>query len=288
MASRNPDEQSIAEKHRETGHPGAGQAQRNEPGRSGVSPMSGGHPPGPAEIRTERPPAGAKGSPGIQAGDVQIPMDSIALEGNLAIPDATRGVVVFAHGSGSSRHSSRNHYVAAELQDAGFATLLMDLLTSEEEAIDNRTAALRFNIDLLAKRLKAATWWLVEQRELSDLPIGYFGASTGAAAALIAAAGQADLVSALVTRGGRPDLAGAALDRVLSPTLLIVGSLDVEVLELNRRALATIAGKRKKLEIVPGAAHSFEEAGALETVARLARDWFGRYLTKGAAKHRAA
>jgi dienelactone hydrolase len=219
---------------------------------------------------------------------VQIATENILLKASLAIPESAHGAVLFAHGSGSSSRSRRNRYVAEVLQEAGFATLLLDLLSAQEEAIDSRTAALRFDIELLAKRLTAATWWLCEQHELSHLPIGYFGASTGAAAALMAAAGQADLVNAVVSRGGRPDLAGSALDRVLSPTLLIVGSRDDEVLELNRRALARLAGKKKKLEIIPGATHLFEEAGALETVGKLAREWFKTYLMKGRITQRAA
>lgn len=240
-----------------------------------------------AEHLRRRSPARPSASRGSYSGEVAIQLENIALNADLAIPAAAAGTVLFAHGSGSSRHSPRNRYVAEVLQKAGFATLLMDLLTSDEEKVDNRTAALRFDVDLLARRLRGAAWWLVEQPELTDLPIGYFGASTGAAAALIAAAGHADLIDAVVARGGRPDLAGTALDRVLSPALFIVGSRDLEVLELNRRALAALPGKQKKLEVVPAATHLFEEPGALEMVAKLAAEWFKRYLAKGGAQRAA-
>jgi dienelactone hydrolase len=192
------------------------------------------------------------------------------------------GVVVFAHGSGSSRFSSRNRFVASVLEQAGLATLLMDLLTRDEEVVDQLTAHLRFDIELLAERLVAATDWLAEQDDTTDLPIGYFGASTGAAAALVAAAERPEVVRAIVSRGGRPDLAGPALSRVRAPTLLIVGSRDELVIELNRAALNELRGE-KRLEIVPGATHLFEEPGTLEAVARLARDWFVRYLGRSAA-----
>jgi putative phosphoribosyl transferase len=216
-----------------------------------------------------------------------IPVDRVLLQGDLAIPDSTRGVVVFAHGSGSSRHSPRNRYVADVLQSAGFATLLMDLLTAYEEALDEQTAGLRFDIELLARRLIGATWWLVDQSPTAKLPIGYFGASTGAAAALVAAAELTDLVSALVSRGGRPDLAGNALHKVIVPTLLIVGEHDPQVIELNHRACDLIPAE-KKLVIVPGASHLFEEPGALELVAGLAKNWFGTYLTGSREKTEAA
>jgi pimeloyl-ACP methyl ester carboxylesterase len=210
---------------------------------------------------------------------VSIPIGEVALEGDLNIPPRAMGVVVFAHGSGSSRFSSRNRSVASALEQAGLATLLMDLLTREEEVVDQLTAHLRFDIELLAERLMAATDWLAELEDTKHLPIGYFGASTGAAAALVAAADRPDVVRAIVSRGGRPDLAGPALSRVRAPTLLIVGSRDELVIELNRAALKELRGE-KRLEIVPGATHLFEEPGALEEVARLARDWFVRYLAQ--------
>jgi putative phosphoribosyl transferase len=218
---------------------------------------------------------------------VHIPSEHTVLEGDLSIAADSRGVVLFAHGSGSSRHSPRNRYVAEELQKAGFGTLLMDLLTAEEEALDERTAAMRFDIELLAKRLVAATWWLVDQSDTAGLPIGYFGASTGAAAALVAAADASDLISAVVSRGGRPDLAGSALNRVIMPTLLIVGERDEKVIELNQNAYELIPAT-KKLEIVPGATHLFEEPGALDSVARLAAHWFATYLARADESWRAA
>jgi putative phosphoribosyl transferase len=210
---------------------------------------------------------------------VQIPIGSITLEGNLAIPEGARAVVLFAHGSGSGRHSPRNRYVAEVLRDAGLATLLMDLLTAEEEAEDMYTAHLRFDIPLLAERLVGATDWLRQASETASLRIGYFGASTGAAAALVAAAQRPDTVGAVISRGGRPDLAGAALPRVRAPTLLIVGGNDVQVTALNRQALVQLGAGEKQLVIVPGASHLFEEPGALEEVARPARDWLRRHLT---------
>jgi dienelactone hydrolase len=218
-------------------------------------------------------------SPAIQSGLVRIRAGPVTLEGDLQVPESSVGVVLFAHGSGSSRHSSRNRYVAAELQGAGLATLLIDLLTSEEEAVDQHTAHLRFDIPLLAERLVAATRWLGEDPSTRSHRICYFGASTGAAAALVAAATVPDRVGTVVSRGGRPDLAGDALPRVRAPTLLIVGQRDVEVLELNRRAMARMTADTR-LEVVPGATHLFEEPGTLETAAHLARDWFLRYLTE--------
>ena len=208
---------------------------------------------------------------------VHIPVDGIVLEGNLAIPARTRGVVLFAHGSGSSRHSPRNRFVAASLQNAGFATLLLDLLTAEEEALDDQTGELRFDIELLAGRLVGATRWVSAQSQTAKLPIAYFGASTGAAAALIAA--TRTTVAAIVSRGGRPDLAGGALSRVVAPTLLIVGGKDAQVLELNRKAFDLIPAQ-KRLEIVPGATHLFEEPGTLKAVADLAENWFRIYLAR--------
>ena len=209
---------------------------------------------------------------------VRVAVGPVTLEGNLSLPERARGIVLFAHGSGSSRHSPRNRYVARVLNEAKLATLLVDLLTPDEEAVDLRTAHLRFDIGLLAGRLVGVTDWLTQYPDTHELRIGYFGASTGAAAALVAAAPRPDAVGAIVSRGGRPDLAGPALARVRAPTLLIVGGNDFEVVELNRRAFALLRCE-KQLEIVPGATHLFEEPGALEEVARLAREWFERYLT---------
>lgn len=208
---------------------------------------------------------------------VQVPAGLVTLEGNLGIPPNPRGVVLFAHGSGSSRHSSRNRFVAQTLRDGRLATLLLDLLTTEEEAIDMRTAHLRFDIGLLAQRLIAATDWLKSNPKTADLDIGYFGASTGAGAALVAAAQRPDVVSTVVSRGGRPDLAGAYLRQVRAPTLLIVGGNDVPVIGMNKDAMAQMRCE-VRLEIIPGATHLFEESGALEKVADLARGWFERYL----------
>jgi len=208
---------------------------------------------------------------------VQVPAGTVTLDGNLTLPEYAQAIVLFAHGSGSSRHSPRNRYVARVLNEAKLATLLIDLLTLHEEVIDTRTAHLRFDIDLLAERLVDATDWLTQFPDTKHLPIGYFGASTGAAAALAAAAVRPDVVGAVVSRGGRPDLAGSALPRVRTPTLLIVGGDDRQVIELNRAALAQLRCE-KQLVIVPAATHLFEEPGALDEVARLARDWFQRYL----------
>jgi putative phosphoribosyl transferase len=217
---------------------------------------------------------------------VSIPADRVALEGDLRMPPRARGVVLFAHGSGSSRHSPRNRYVAQVLVDAGLATLLMDLLTHSEELVDIKTRALRFDIDLLARRLVAATDWLISQPDTRDLPIGYFGASTGAAAALVAAAERPSVVRAIVSRGGRPDLAGPALARVRAPTLLIVGGNDLPVIRMNEEAMRQLTVETQ-LVIVPGATHLFEEPGALERVADLARDWFVRHLAAPGPDQRA-
>jgi pimeloyl-ACP methyl ester carboxylesterase len=205
---------------------------------------------------------------------VQIPVGTVSLDGDLTVPDAAAGVVLFAHGSGSSRHSARNRYVAEVLQQAQLATLLLDLLTPTEEEVDEQTARLRFDTDLLGERLVLAVDWLREREDTRELPIGCFGASTGAAAALIAAAERPQAVEAVVSRGGRPDLAGDALERVEAPTLLIVGALDATVLELNEQALRRVRSATKRLVIVSGATHLFPEPGALEQVAQLARDWF--------------
>jgi dienelactone hydrolase len=208
---------------------------------------------------------------------VRVPAGEVMLYGNLTLPEGSHAIVLFAHGSGSSRHSPRNRYVARLLNEANLSTLLIDLLTLDEEVIDARTAQLRFDIGLLAERLVAATDWLTQFPDTRQLRIGYFGASTGAAAALAAAALRTDVVGAVVSRGGRPDLAGAALMRVQAPTLLIVGENDGQVIQLNREALAQLRCE-KQLMIVPGATHLFEEPGALDVVARLASDWFERHL----------
>jgi pimeloyl-ACP methyl ester carboxylesterase len=213
---------------------------------------------------------------------VRIPIGSVTLDGDLDIPEGARAVVLFAHGSGSSRHSPRNRYVARVLRDAGLATLLMDLLTGDEEAADLETGLLRFDIGLLAERVIGATDWLGRAPETANFPIGYFGASTGAAAALVAAAERPEKVGAIVSRGGRPDLAGDALPRVRAPTLLIVGGFDGPVIGLNRQALAQLGAAEKRLVIIPGATHLFEEPGALEEVARLAADWLTRHLSRPA------
>ena len=208
--------------------------------------------------------------------EVRVSAGLATLEGNLGIPNA-RGIVLFAHGSGSGRHSPRNRYVADVLREAGLATLLIDLLTPEEEEADLRTRHFRFDIGLLADRLADATDWLAHEPDTQDLRVGYFGASTGAGAALVAAAKRPEAVGAVVSRGGRPDLAREALSRVAAPTLLIVGGEDEPVIDMNREAFAHIRAE-KKLEVVPGATHLFEEPGTLEEVARLAAGWFACYL----------
>jgi pimeloyl-ACP methyl ester carboxylesterase len=218
---------------------------------------------------------------------VRIQAGNVALEGNLAVAPDARGLVMFAHGSGSSRHSPRNRAVARGLREGGLATLLIDLLTAEEEMLDEETGELRFDIGLLAERLVDATDWLGDAEETRRLPVGYFGASTGAGAALVAAAQRPNSVRAVVSRGGRPDLAGAALSRVRAPTLLIVGGSDPVVVELNKQAFARLRCE-KKLDIVAGATHLFEEPGALEEVARLAREWFLGHLAPPAADVRRA
>jgi putative phosphoribosyl transferase len=209
---------------------------------------------------------------------VSVRTQSANLEGSLVIPVAAQGIVLFAHGSGSSRHSPRNLYVAKVLQASGLATLLLDLLTPAEEEIDGQTAYLRFNIGLLAKRLVGATDWLAENPDTQTLKVGYFGASTGAAAALVAAAERPQEIAAIVSRGGRPDLAGMVLAQVKAPTLLIVGGNDCLVITMNQKALTLLSHTEKELEIVPGATHLFEEPGTLEQVAVLASHWFERYL----------
>jgi putative phosphoribosyl transferase len=214
---------------------------------------------------------------------VTVPVGSLMLQGNLSLPEQARGVVLFAHGSGSSRHSPRNRHVARMLNQADLATLLIDLLTLEEEAIDSRMAHLRFDIGLLAERLVAVTDWLAQYPDTRHIRIGYFGASTGAAAALVAAAERPQLLGAVVSRGGRPDLAGPALARVQAPTLLIVGGNDFEVIKLNEAAFAQLRCE-KQLVIVPGATHLFEESGTLDAAARLAREWFEHHLTVAEAR----
>jgi putative phosphoribosyl transferase len=197
--------------------------------------------------------------------------------GTLAVPQGAQGLVIFAHGSGSSRHSPRNRFVAYSLRRMGLGTLLFDLMTLEEEAIDERTAELRFDIGFLARRLGEVTDWVFASPELSHLRVGYFGSSTGAAAALVAAAERPEAIGAVVSRGGRPDLAGDALKRVQAPTLLIVGGADAVVIQLNEEALEVLRSP-KGLEVVPGATHLFPEPGALDRVAELAGGWFTRFL----------
>jgi dienelactone hydrolase len=209
--------------------------------------------------------------------------DGCPLQGDLAIPAGAKSIVLFAHGSGSSRHSPRNRFVAEVLQRAGHGTLLMDLLTAEEERVDELTRQLRFDIEMLAGRLTAAVDWIAQHESMAGMRIGLFGASTGAAAALISAAGRPQLVRSVVSRGGRPDLAGASLPAVQAPTLLIVGGEDDVVIELNRQAYGRLRCE-KRLEIVPGATHLFEEPGALAQVAQLAADWFTRTLKLSAAR----
>jgi putative phosphoribosyl transferase len=208
---------------------------------------------------------------------VEIPAGRVRLEGTLGLPPEPSGVVLFSHGTGSGRHSPRNRSVAAALREAGLATLLLDLLTGDEELVDRQTAELRFDIPVLAERLVGTIRWIEERSDTGGLHPGIFGASTGAAAALMAAAEIPDSVGAVVSRGGRPDLAGDALPLVTAPTLLIVGSLDTQVLELNREALDRMESQRD-LVVVDGASHLFEEPGTLDTVARLAAGWFTRHL----------
>jgi putative phosphoribosyl transferase len=207
----------------------------------------------------------------------RIPVDGITLAGDLTIPEGATGIVLFAHGSGSSRFSPRNRAVAADLHAGGLATLLLDLLTVDEEKAEAATRHLRFNIELLASRLGAATDWIGRRADTRALPIGYFGASTGAAAALVAASRRRHIVRAIVSRGGRPDLAGAALGMVQAATLLIVGGLDTQVIALNQEAFRRLHCM-KRIDVVPGATHLFEETGAMESVSRLARQWFDEYL----------
>ncbi|MBC5783553.1 alpha/beta hydrolase [Ramlibacter sp. USB13] len=221
-------------------------------------------------------------SPAIPLQEVRIPAGTASLSGDLAVPPQARGIVLFAHGSGSGRHSARNRQVARRLQQEGFATLLFDLLTAQEEQVDLRTREHRFDIALLTRRMEDAAAWLHAQPTLRELPLGFFGASTGSAAALIAAAQLGRDVAAVVSRGGRPDLAGpAALAAVSAPTLLIVGGADDGVIALNEQALARMRCVRE-LAIVPGATHLFEEPGTLERVSDLAAGWFARHLVAAA------
>jgi putative phosphoribosyl transferase len=211
---------------------------------------------------------------------VEIVTAGAVLQGDLAVPEQALGIVLFAHGSGSSRHSPRNRYVAEVLQQAGVGTLLMDLLTIQEETTDQVTRHLRFDIRLLADRLVAATDWLLDRAEARHRPLGYFGASTGAAAAIMASAARPDVIRAVVSRGGRPDLAGPAIGQVQAPTLLLVGGRDDVVIQLNQQAYDQMVCE-KRLEIIPGATHLFEERGTLEQVAELAAKWFAEHFNQG-------
>jgi putative phosphoribosyl transferase len=210
--------------------------------------------------------------------DVIIPVAKGTIEGNLAIPNGAKGIVLFAHGSGSSRFSTRNRYVAQVLNSSGIGTLLFDLLTKEEEQLDVMTAEFRFNIALLSQRLEVATQWLMKNPSTKSIAIGYFGASTGAAAAIIAATKFPEVVKTVVSRGGRPDLALDYLQNVKVPVLFIVGGDDTVVIQLNKKAMARVSAE-KKLEIIPGATHLFEEAGKLEEVAKLSAEWFSEHLS---------
>jgi putative phosphoribosyl transferase len=227
-------------------------------------------------------PSGGPASPPRTESDLRIPAGKITLSADLSVPADPKGLVLFSHGSGSGRHSPRNMQVAASLNRAGFATLLMNLLTTDEESADRKSGAFRFDVGLLAGRLVDTTHWIQSKPDLARLKLGYFGASTGAAAALIAAAKLPEHVAAVVSRGGRPDLAGATLTEVEAPTLLIVGGADEAVLEVNREAMDALRCE-KKLEIIPGATHLFEERGALEQVSRLAGEWFKGHLAAMAA-----
>jgi putative phosphoribosyl transferase len=213
----------------------------------------------------------------MDEGLVHVPIGSIVLDGNLLVPPGATGIVLFAHGSGSSRFSSRNRYVASVLREGTLGTLLIDLLTPAEERRDMVTAELRFDIGMLARRLVGTVEWLHARPDLSEQKIGLFGASTGGGAALVAAAERPERIHAVVSRGGRPDLAGPALPKVKAPTLLIVGGDDIPVIAMNREAYDQMTCERR-LEIIPGATHLFEEPGTLEQVAELARAWFTRYL----------
>lgn len=225
--------------------------------------------------------------PKLEDYPMQIDLDTVILEGNLSIPSGAEAIVLFAHGSGSSRHSPRNRFVAQMLRESGLATLLTDLLTQEEEEIDMRTRRLRFDIDLLALRVIGLVDWLTVQPYTKNLKIGCFGSSTGAAACVVAAKERPKTIHAIVSRGGRPDLAASALPGVEAPTLLIVGGNDFPVVGLNRDALERL-GCEKRLEVIPDATHLFPEEGALEKVSILARDWFSRHLTIASAAAQSA
>jgi pimeloyl-ACP methyl ester carboxylesterase len=216
---------------------------------------------------------------------VHVSIGEVSLEGNLVIPERSEAIVLFAHGSGSSRLSPRNRYVASVLQDAGLSTLLIDLLTVAEERVDSYTMHLRFDIRLLAQRLSGATDWIRNNPATRNLNVGYFGASTGAAAALVASTAHLKVINAIVSRGGRPDLAGSSLPKVRAPTLMIVGGDDTEVIDLNKQARQRMQAETELL-IVPGATHLFEEPGTLEQVAKAASDWFAKYLTRRGAERR--
>ena len=213
----------------------------------------------------------------IMSDEIEINVKGVKLGGELNLPPKALGLVLFAHGSGSSRHSPRNQFVARTLREAGVGTLLFDLLTAEEEETEAHTRHLRFNIPMLAERLVAATRWALDEGTTRDINLGYFGSSTGAAAALVAAAELGEKISAVVSRGGRPDLAGDALERVSAPTLLIVGGDDTQVIALNEEASVRLRCE-KALRIIPGASHLFEEPGALEQVAKMASEWFADHL----------
>ncbi len=213
----------------------------------------------------------------MAAGQITIQLKGVTLEGELSLPATAPGLVLFAHGSGSSRHSPRNRYVAGVLQQAGLGTMLFDLLTEQEEEAEAFTRHMRFDIPFLAKRLREATLQVLDQVTTRDIKAAYFGSSTGAAAALVAAAELGEMIGAVVSRGGRPDLAGESLERVTAPTLLIVGGNDIPVISLNEEAFETLRCE-KALRIVPGATHLFEEPGALEKVARMASEWFSNHL----------
>ena len=221
----------------------------------------------------------------MQRVGIRVSAGQVDLAADLSLPESATGLVVFAHGSGSSRRSPRNRHVADVLNRGLIGTVLIDLLTEDEEAVDQYSAELRFDIDLLVRRLTAITDWISAQNNLNKLGLGYFGASTGAAAALAAAADRPDAVRAVVSRGGRPDLAGRALGRVLAPCLFIVGGDDPVVVRLNREAIAELPPKtERRLEIIPGATHLFEEPGTLDRVAELARGWFQQYLKAGSTR----